>query len=133
MRNACLVVAVVETIHELNEEVACLFLAEGTRVGDVIEKLAAFRNLENYVLTLLLFRAIFHVAVGAVFDLLNDIWMVELSAQAHLSHEQLMNLLIINVVHEFKSHLGTGACINCELHLAASTFSKRLDDIVASN
>lgn len=133
MCNTCLVVAVVETVHELDEEVACFFLAEGTCVGDVIEELAALCNLEHNVLTLLLFSTIFHVAVGAVLDLLNDVWMVELGAQAHLGQEQLMDLLILDVIHKFESHLGAGACINCELHLAAGTFSERLDDIVASN
>ena len=133
MGDTSLVVAVVKTTHELCEEVTALILRKGTGVGDVVEELTAFSDLQDNILTLPLDGTIFHIVSRGILDLFNNIWVVELTAHLNLSHEQLVDLLILDVVHELKSHLGSGASVTGQLDLATGSLTKCLDDTVVSN
>ena len=133
MGDTSLVVAVVETTHELSEEETALILRKGTGVGDVVEELTTFGDLQDNIFTLPLDGTILNVVSRGILDLFNNIRMVELTTHLNLSHEQLVDLLILDVVHELKCYLGSAASVTGQLDLATGTLTQGLDDAVVSN
>ena len=52
--------------------------------------------------------------------------MIKLGTNFNLSQEELANLLVIDVVHEFEGYLRVGLRVHGQLHLAAAALAECL-------
>lgn len=125
-------VAVVEALEELFEVISGQILLEPSRYGDEVEQLTAESELQHDVRHSLVRAAWLGVDSLAVFDLLNDVVVLQLAHGLDLGHHKLCHLWVHVITDNLDSNQSLGLGVLRKLNLAAGTFAQGFDDLVSS-
>jgi hypothetical protein len=113
-----LVMAVVETVHELAEEISGDLLLKPSSVGDVIEYLASLGQFEDNIADVLDLAGVLDEDVLPVLELLDDVLMGEDGHSSHLGKDQLLHLVGEAILHYLDSDRSIRAELVTQFHFA---------------
>lgn len=113
-----LFVAVLQTRNELFEEVSGKRLIESSGDSNEVEELSSHGELEHDVLDLELLAVVFLVGADSELDLLDDVLVLEDSHCLHLSHDQLLGLVVDILLEDLDGNLAPSAGIETQFDRA---------------
>ena len=124
MSNAALM-AMMETIHELTEEVSSSWFLKSTIVGDEIKELTPESQFKHNELFLLLLAIRVFVDVSTKLQLLDNILMPgQVLHGFDFIHEQLLDSFVHIIMHQLNGNLAACLSVEAKLDLATGSLSE---------
>ena len=125
--------AIHEALQQLLKKVSGEWFFKSPSICDEIEEFAAKRQLQNNVNDLPHFTVVLCIVANAVFDLIDNIMVLQVLHGLHLGDNQLLQRLVRVVVDYFNSVLLASCPVSTQFHLAASSLADGPEYFVISN
>ena len=115
---------IVQSSHELLEEVPSFWFRELPRICYEVEKLTTLRHLQNNIRHIFLLATIFDKWGSAYFLLLDDVIMFELAHSLDFHEHKLLHLIVHIIVHYFDCNFLPCFFVDTELDFTAAAVAK---------
>jgi hypothetical protein len=127
-----LAVTKLEAGHKLMEIISSDFLVKAARVGDVVEYFAAWGQLQHDEAHGSYLARILHIDVLAIFDLLDNILMLEDGHGSHFRHNEGLHFFVYVWLHNLNGDLLIGGQIVSKFDLAAGSLTESSANFIIS-
>ena len=125
--------AVIETAHELFKVVSCDVLLKPSWYGNEVEKFSSEGQFEDNIADSPALSRQLLVLSSASLNLSDDILMLEALECLHLCHHQFLVLLWHILVHHFDSHLSARLAVNTQLNFATGAWTEGSKDLESTD